>query len=69
MGEKEGEEESTQALFLQSLEFGQSEFVGLRTKVHCLDEGFTCVPKKWDFTKDPKEEIWGNQSFRLRRCS
>ena len=22
-----------------------------------------CVPKKKDFTEDPKEEIWGNQNF------
>ena len=40
---------------LRSMEIGWSEFVGLRTKVHILDEGYTWVPKRRDFTKDLKE--------------
>ena len=33
-------------------------------KVHILDEGYTWVPKRRDFTEDLKEEISGNQKFR-----
>ena len=32
-------------------------------KVHILDEGYAYIPKKRDFTDDPKEEISGNQRF------
>ena len=66
MGEQEGEKERVQDFFLQSLEFRLSEFVGARTKVHRLDEGYACVPKRRDFTENPKEEIWGNQSFQIK---
>ena len=37
--------------------------VGLRTKVHHLDEGYTCVQKMRDFTEDPKKDIWGKSKF------
>ena len=30
---------------LRSTEFHQSEFIGLRTKVHLLDKGYVWVPK------------------------
>ena len=32
-------------------------------KVHILDKGYVCVPKRRGFTEDPKEEISGNQGF------
>ena len=63
MGEKERKEREVQNLFLRSSEFHQSEFVRLRTKVHRLDEGYTCVPKMRDFIEDPKEKIWGKSMF------
>ena len=39
------------------MEFGPSEFVGPRTKVHLLDEGYTWVPKTRDFAEDSREEF------------
>ena len=39
------------------MEFRRSEFVRLRTKVHCIDEDYTWVPKKRDFAKDPNEKF------------
>ena len=33
-------------------------------KVHPINEGYVWVPKRRDFTEDPKEEILGNQIFR-----
>ena len=59
-GEKEREEERAN---LRSTEFHWLEFIEPRTKVHHLDKGYACVPKMKDFTEDPKEEIWRNQSF------
>ena len=38
-------------------------------KVHLLDEGYAWVPKLWDFSEDPKEEVLGNQRFRAREAS
>ena len=49
--------------------FRQSEFVEPRVKVHLLDEGYAYIPKKRDFTEDPKEEILGNQGFWAREAS
>ena len=48
------------------MKFCRSEFVEPKVKVYLLNEGYTCVKKKKkrDFTEDPKEEIWKNQSFR-----
>ena len=64
MGEKE-ERKSVKGFFRRSTEFRRSKFVELRTKVHRINQGYTCVPKMRDFTKDPKEKIWRNQSFRV----
>ena len=33
-------------------------------KVHLLYEGYAWVPKRRDFTEEPREEILGNQNFR-----
>ena len=66
MGEKEGEKERIQVFLLRSLEFCRSEFIEPRTKVHHLDEGYTCVQKMRSFTEDPTEEIMGNQIFRVK---
>ena len=40
---KRGEKESFQDFSLQSTKFRRSEFVGPRTKVHLLDEGYAWV--------------------------
>ena len=48
------EEESIQAFFWQSTEFRWSKFVESRTKVHHLDEGYACVPKKERFHRISK---------------
>ena len=42
---------------LQSTEFHRLEFVGLRTKVHLLDEGYDWVLKTWDFVEDSRKEF------------
>ena len=55
-----------QDFFRQFSEFRRLEFVEPRTKVHRLDEGYAFVPKMRSFIKDPKEEIWRNQSFRVK---
>ena len=57
-GERRGREHSS--FSLQSAEFYRLEFVEPRVKVHLLDEGYACVPKRKDFTEDPKEKIPGN---------
>ena len=41
----------------RSTEFRWSVFVGLRTKVHRIDEGYSWVPKTLDFVEDPNEEF------------
>ena len=55
--EKKGEEVSFQNLSLQSTEIGWTKFVGPRTKVHLLDEGYVWVPKTLDFAKDLSKEF------------
>ena len=52
-----------QDFFQRFSEFRLSEFVEQRIKVHRFDEGYEHVPKRKDFTEDPKKEIWGNQRF------
>ena len=42
---------------LRSTEFHRSEFVGPRTKVYLLNEGYTWVPKTWDYIEDLSEEF------------
>ena len=39
------------------MKIGWSEFVGLRTKVHLIDERYAWVPKTWDFIKDLSKEF------------
>ena len=58
-----GEKGRVQYFFRPSSEFRRSEFVGPRTKVHRLDEGYACVPKRRDFTEDLNKEIWGKSKF------
>ena len=41
----------------RSTEFRRSKFVGKRTKVHLLDEGYVWVPRTQDFTEDSREEF------------
>ena len=52
-----------QAFSLRSMEFRRLEFVEPRTKVHRCGEGYAWVPKRKDFTKDSKEEIWRKSKF------
>ena len=56
MREREGEKKNPN-FSLQSMEFRRSEFVGPRTKVHPLDEGYAWVPKSRDFTEDSNKEL------------
>ena len=41
----------------RSMKFRWSEFIGLRTKVHCIDEAHAWVPKTWDFADDSNEKF------------
>ena len=43
--------------YLRSTEPGCSIFVGPRTKVHLLNEGYAQVPKTRDFIEDSSEEF------------
>ena len=61
--ESKRERKRIQVFFQRSTEFRRSEFVGPNTKVHRFDEGYTCVPKRRDFTEDPNEEIWEKSKF------
>ena len=56
-------------LLRRSTKFRPSKFVEPRVEVHLLCEGYLWVPKMRDFTKYPKEEISGNQRFRVREAS
>ena len=71
MGEQEEEKERVQDFFLRSSEFCQSEFVWPRTKVHRLDEGYMCVPKKRRgiSLKIQMRRFGEIKVFELRRCS
>ena len=52
--------------FLQrSTEFHGSVFVGLITKVHRIDERYTWVLEKRDFSEDLRGEVLGNRSCRV----
>ena len=53
---------------LRSTKLRWSDFVEPRMKVHILDEGYACVPKKGDFAKDPREEFGGNPGFMFKKC-
>ena len=70
--EREGEKkkkERNPSFFPRSTKFRQSEFVGLRTKVYHLYEGYAYIPKMNDFTKDPEDEISRNQGFQAMEAS
>ena len=60
--ESEGrrEKEENQGFLPGSTEFRWSVFIGPRMKVHCVDERYVWVPKKRDFTEDPRGEISTN---------
>ena len=57
MEREKGEEESFQNFSLQFMEFRRSEFIGQKTKVHLLDEGYAWVPKTRDFVEDSNKEF------------
>ena len=52
----------------RSTKFRQSKFVGPRTKVHHMDEGYVWVPKMRDFVEDPNEEFGKSKVLRFRKC-
>ena len=55
-GERErGEEERNPTLFPRFTKFRRLEFVGPRTKVHLLDEGYTSIPKTRNVVEDSSE--------------
>ena len=56
-GRKKKEKEKNSNFSLRSMEFCRSEFIGPRTKVHLLDEGYVWVPKTRDFPEDSSEEF------------
>ena len=49
----------------RSTEFRWSVFVGPRTKVHHIDEGYVWVPRKKVLAKDPRNDILGNLNYRV----
>ena len=59
MREREREERKRRAksFFPRFTEFRRSKFVGSRTKVHYIDEGYAWVPKTRDFVEDPNDEF------------
>ena len=61
--EEERGEREQQAFSLRSTEFCRLDFIGVRLKVHYLDEGYVWVPKGKDFDEDLKEEIRGKWKF------
>ena len=66
MRERGEKKERGELSFLpRSTEFCGSVFVGLRTKVHRIDERYAWVHEKRDFAEDPRGEILGNRSCRV----
>ena len=61
--------EKIQTFSRRSKGFRQSEFFEPKVKVHPLDKGHAYIPKRRDFTEDPKEDISGNQGFWAREAS
>ena len=56
--ERERERERRAKSFLpRSMKFCWLEFIGLRMKVHRIDERYAWVPKTRGFVKDPNEEF------------
>ena len=54
---REERKRRAKSIIPRSTEFRQSKFVGLRTKVHRINEGYTWVPKTQDFVEDPNKEF------------
>ena len=54
---KEGEKKKEENFSLRSTKCFLLEFVGPRTKVHLLDEGYVWVSKTRDFVEDSSEEF------------
>ena len=50
--------ERSSSFSLRSTEIGWSDLVGLRSKVHILDEGYVWVSKTRDFAEDSQENFW-----------
>ena len=59
------EKEESQGFLPRSTELCWLVLVGLRTKVHRIDEGYAWVPEKRDFSEDPRREISRNRSYRI----
>ena len=54
---REEKKRRAKIFLLRSTEFRWSVFVGPKTTVHRIDEGYAWVPRKKDFAEDPRKEI------------
>ena len=63
--ERTREKEESQGFLPRSMKFRWSVFIGLRTKVHRIDEWYACIPGKRNFTEVPRGEISRNQFLGL----
>ena len=66
VGERERRERAP-SFSLRSTELRWSIFVGPRTKVHRIDQGYAWVPRTRDFAEDPRKESREIEVVRLRR--
>ena len=57
VGKGEKKNKKNENFSLRSMEFRRLEFVGPRTKVHLLHEGYVCLPKTRDFSKNSSDEF------------
>ena len=68
MERTEREGEKNEGFLRRFTRFCLLEFVGPRTKVHRLDEGYTWVSKMMDFTEDPLRGFGEIKGFEFRKC-
>ena len=54
---REEKKRKAKSFLPRSTEFRWSVFVGPKTKVHRIDEGYAWVPRKKYFIEDPRKEI------------
>ena len=62
---REERKRRAKSFFPRSMEFCWSVFVGQRTKVHRIDEGYAWVPRKKGLSEDPRKDISGDRSCRV----
>ena len=54
---REERKTTTKRFLPRSTEFHWSVFIGPRTKVHRIDEGYAWVPKTWDISENLNEDF------------